>query len=447
MIRGSLRAVSGIVVLLVSMVLLGCSGPGSGGASPVATAAATAMPASTIARPTATPLTAAVGSSVATAIVPLASPTATIPAPTPARTAAIATAPVASRAAEGSATPSAPVTPAVQSSTGPLPPAYRIAFVSTSGGSDDIWTMDPDGRRLTNLTKTQKAKGNDSDPQWSPDGRRIAFVSDRDGNPDIWVMNVDGSGARNLTRAPADDVNPRWSPDGRRIVFVAFRDGDAELYAMNADGSEQTNLTKADGDDLQPAWSPDGAQIAFVSERQKKPRGLYVLSIDAPKTPTRVAAPPCDMGNPAWSPDGRTLAVVACLGADGQGGPDPLIHAVYSIPAAGGNLTTVSEPKLDSGGPTWSADGRMLAFWTYRTTQQAEIVLVTVGANERRVIQAPPGVAREPAWSLDSTTLAFVGGDFTIGNVIVADLGGLSHNITNHAANDRSPRWSPQKLP
>jgi Tol biopolymer transport system component len=172
-----------------------------------------------------------------------------------------------------------------------------------------------------------------------------------------------------------------------------------------------------------------------------------VLNPDAPKDPTRLAAPPCDVGSPAWSPDGKTIAVVSCAGADGQGNVDPLQHAVYVVGAGGGGLVGVSDPKMESGAPTYAPDGKSLAYWSYRTPQQADIIVVTFGTNARRVIQAPPGVAREPAWSADSVNIAFIAGDFTIGNVIVADVGGLTHNLTNHAANDRSPRWSPQMLP
>ena len=435
--------------VFVLVLLIACSGPGSDPSS-----LDPSPPANTITRPTDAPT---MPPATRTPVVfptpfPTMLPTATVAAPSPVGVTPIPTAPAATRAAASpigsSATGSPqPTFPAILPSVGPLQPAYRIAFVSNGTSGDDIWTVDPDGRRLTDLTQAQKAKGNDSDPEWSPDGMRIAFVSDRDGNADIWVMNADGTGARNLTHTPGDDLSPRWSPDGTRIAFTTFRDGDAEIYLMTADGTGQTNLTKADGDDLQPAWSPDGTQIAFVSERGKRPRALYVLSLDAPKTPAKLAAPPCDLASPAWSSDGKTIAVVGCVGADGQGNADPLQHAVYVVPAGGGALVAISDPKMDSGGPAFAPDGKTLAFWSYRTPQQADIALFTLGANTRRIIQAPPGAGREPAWSVDGASIAFIGGDFMIGNVIVSDGSGQAHNITNHAANDRSPRWSPQKLP
>jgi Tol biopolymer transport system component len=347
---------------VVPLLVAACSGPGSD------------IPPTAIPPPTQTPTPRAVATFVAIPTPTLVPPTATVPAPTPSGTAAVG-------AASGSGTASG-TTIAGSGAAGTgvpttAPPAYRIAFVSNRDGSDDIWTMDPDGRRLVNLTHKQKQKGSDSDPQWSPDGSRIVFVSDRSGQSDIWVMNQDGSAARNLTPGGGDDVNPRWSPDGKRIAFTSFRDADAEIYVMSADGGDQTNLSKSDGDDLQPVWSPDGTQIAFVSERGKRPRALYTFTVAAPKDPFRVTGPPCDLHDPVWSPDGKTLAVVGCVGADGQGTADATQHVVYTVPAAGGNLTAASDPKAESGDPVFTPDSRSLAFYTYRSPKEADIVILT----------------------------------------------------------------------
>ena len=55
----------------------------------------------------------------------------------------------------------------------------KIAFVSNrDGGDDDIWTMNPDGSDLVNLTPG--STGSDGVPNWSADGRKIVFASDRE---------------------------------------------------------------------------------------------------------------------------------------------------------------------------------------------------------------------------------------------------------------------------
>ncbi len=352
-----------------------------------------------------------------------------------------------------------PGTPAPPTATGAAKPAtaippmmlgsaYRLAFVSGRDGSDDIFTVDPDGYRLKNLTHAQKKSGRDSDPQWSPDGAQIAFVSDRDGNADIWVMNIDGSGAKNLTRAnTGDDLAPRWSPDSRRIVYTAFRGSDADVYVMNRDGGDPQNVSKSDGDDLQPAWSPDSTQIVFVSARNNKPRGVYTVKIADPGTVAAVANPPCDAKSPVWSPDGKTIAVAACVGADGKAPMDADKGAVYTVPAGGGGLAALSDTKSDSGSPVWSPDGTQLAFWSYRDAQQADVAVVTLGSGARRVMMAPPGVARDIAWSPDGATLAFVTGDFNAGQIILAGATGSPHPLIPPMTNDRQPRWSPMPLP
>jgi hypothetical protein len=54
-------------------------------------------------------------------------------------------------------------------------------------------------------------------------GPRILFSSTRDGNPEIYTMNPDGSNVVNLSRHPRADRDPTWSPDGKKIGFISAR--------------------------------------------------------------------------------------------------------------------------------------------------------------------------------------------------------------------------------
>ena len=110
----------------------------------------------------------------------------------------------------------------------------------------------------------------------APNGK-IAFSSSADGDFDIYTMNPDGSELVNLTDAfgDANDADPNWSPDGSKIAFASGRAGAEDhvfannVFVMNTDGSDQVQLTfEADHQfSFQPSWSPDSTQLAFTSDR------------------------------------------------------------------------------------------------------------------------------------------------------------------------------------
>ena len=82
---------------------------------------------------------------------------------------------------------------------------------------------------------------------------RIAFASDRfGGTHNIFTMNPDGSDVRQLTFLSVDEgaaLTASWSPDGAKLVFER-RPADfsfADIYVMNADGSNQHALTNDQG--------------------------------------------------------------------------------------------------------------------------------------------------------------------------------------------------------
>lgn len=89
------------------------------------------------------------------------------------------------------------------------PDGTRITFTSRRDDNFEIYLMNADGSNQTRLTDNGEQ---DSDAEWSPDGTRIAFTTSRDGRwGEIYTMNPDGTGLVNLTNTPhIFEMDPSW---------------------------------------------------------------------------------------------------------------------------------------------------------------------------------------------------------------------------------------------
>ena len=143
----------------------------------------------------------------------------------------------------------------------------KIAFMGDGGGGYDIYTINPDGTGLTDVTPDPHA---DYWPRWSPDGTKIAFARELAGgsqggtNFELFVMNADGRDLTRVTNTPdAWEAFPSWSPDGKRLVFQRYPGGQTFIVTAKLDGSDEVAITH-NTDALRPAWSPDGTKIAYM---------------------------------------------------------------------------------------------------------------------------------------------------------------------------------------
>jgi Tol biopolymer transport system component len=250
-----------------------------------------------------------------------------------------------------------------------------IAFHSNLDGDLEIFVMNADGSRVTQLTHNTD---HEIEPMWSPDGRRIAFNSSRPGafeTVEIFVMNADGTGITRLTNNAFIDFGPIWSPDGKQIAFTSNRDGDEEIFVMKADGTSVRQLTHNDGvTDVPTGWSPNGRQILFRSDRDGD-SDLYVMNVDGSGVTQLTDDPASDEGDHAgWSPDGTRIVF-----SSRRDGGDLDIFIMNANGSGVTQLTTNDGVEDDD--PAWSPDGKHIAFHSTRDGDE-EIYVISAGGGE-----------------------------------------------------------------
>ena len=182
------------------------------------------------------------------------------------------------------------------------------------------------------------------------------------------VVDIDGAIIRELDTGGVQPSDPTISPDGTTVAFCGTLSDSSEeggsIYVMPIDGSfEPTPVTDSAAEaDSDPAWSPDGSSIVF-RRRVGPPRGekfnsdnrledTDILRVAATGGPVRtlVSGSATD-DKPSWSPDGRTIAFISNRDADGS---RTKTKDVWLVPADGGQPTPLGLTAPRYSTPTWS---------------------------------------------------------------------------------------------
>lgn len=147
-------------------------------------------------------------------------------------------------------------------------------------------------------------------PAISPDSKRVVYSFADNGKQDLYSVDLQAKDRRKLTKNQGMNYWPSYSPDGRQILFGSTRDGNYDLYVMSADGEKVQRLTDNPFQDLRPRFSPDGKQIVFTSTREGGNYDVYLMQADGSNVQRLTTNPERD-DYPAWHPDGRRIVLVS----------------------------------------------------------------------------------------------------------------------------------------
>ena len=214
----------------------------------------------------------------------------------------------------------------------------------------------------------------DISPSLSPDGRRIAFFSRRGLlGIDLFIADVEtGRIEKKLTSPNVDqhfdaisfiNSSGSWSPDGRRFAFIVFARGDNELAIYNVDDDrvERRLRVRGVGQITDPSWGAND-QIVF-SGSAGGVSDLYLLDMRTGQVRQLTDDRYADL-QPSWSPDGRTIAFSSDRGPETDFERLTYGPMLLSFMDAGsGTIRTV--PVFEGAkhiNPQWAPDGGAVFF-------------------------------------------------------------------------------------
>ncbi|MCS7300263.1 MAG: hypothetical protein NZ556_01730 [Fimbriimonadales bacterium] len=323
----------------------------------------------------------------------------------------------------------------------------------------DLMMLLPDGKTLM-LTNDEH---DDRSPDWAPDGKKLVFSSNRrDLVYQLWTIDPDGKGLSQLTLGGGAKLAPYYDRDGQAILHIAqglVTEIDYQgVHALQLipSASQMTQAREQYGQiAFRYAKRPDPDLIAAV---QRLDEGEQVVLQDlaiAQQQFTMTVVMAGEQVDLDWAPQGRSLVV------SGAGMLVPLPEGERRIGGAirfdfGENTRQVQPlPLWLSPDNTqaaievaWSPDGARVAFVLCERRKDGELKrlgLATVPEAGGAPTLIVEGEVYHPCWSPDGQQLAFAMGELGARQIYTVRIDGTDLKQRTESGDHITPRWSPAR--
>jgi tricorn protease len=262
---------------------------------------------------------------------------------------------------------------------------------------------------------------------FSPDGKKIAYnrVS---GEGRFWkryrggtqsyvsMFDLQTHAYDEVPHGDAGDLFPMWY--GGAIYFVSDRDGVMNLYRFDVVSRDVRQLTRGREYDIKwPSLASDGSPriiyecggLLYRFDIEKETAELIPIhvSTDAPQTRPTVVKVDKLINALSLSPSGAR----ALVGARGE---------IFSVPVKEGEVRNLTNSSgVRELWPSWSPDGRWIAYASDHTGEYELYVRPQQGGEEKKLTTLGPGFRSGLAWSPDSSRILFADSSLALFHVDV----------------------------
>ena len=229
-----------------------------------------------------------------------------------------------------------------------------------------VWAVDVGNSQPRLLGTMECGEEGCEDIEISPDGQWAVWPA----RHQLWIAPVSGAEpAKALAYVRGDNIQPQWSPDSRQVAFVSSRGDHSFIVVYDFGRSTLQYLAPSVDRDFMPRWSRDGKQIIFIRTPGQE-RGLPMIPVRPQPWSIWKADPSTGQGQQVWhssSDENRSLPHFLTLEFAAENRivfiseQDGWSH-LYSVPATGGTATPLTTGEFDVEQVTLSRDGKSVVY-------------------------------------------------------------------------------------
>jgi len=235
--------------------------------------------------------------------------------------------------------------------------------------TQQVWAVDVDKGEPHLLGDMGCNEEGCEDIQISPNGEFALWSA----NKQVWIAPISGKEkAKPLTYARGNNSSPQWSPDGKRVAFVSDR-GDHSFIVLYEFGKNHLHYLLPSADrDFSPRWSPDGTQIAFIRVGGKEMKQPIIPQLPLPWS-VWVYDVAKDSGAEVWKSGLALDDSLPFLTAEGSfhfAAKNRIIFSseqdgwnhLYSVSTTGGDATLLTPGKFETEDVALSSDKNFVIY-------------------------------------------------------------------------------------